>query len=108
MHRRSERSPKEKEVPPRDIKSNLLSKDVEFKEITPLNETLSKCSQGKEKDRWQTNSIVPPRRLEIADGNGNDERADDKKVVQLQSSMNRWDIGHLLAETEDTRSATIS
>lgn len=79
-----------------------------LKKITPLNETLSKCSQGKEKDRWQTNSIVLLRRLEIADGNGNDERADDKKVVELRSSVNRWDVGHLLAETEDTLSATLS
>jgi len=56
-----------------------------LKKTTTLNETLSKCSQGKEKDRWQTDPIAPPGRLEIANGNGNDERAGDEKVVHLKT-----------------------
>ena len=61
---------------------NLLKKTT-----TTLNETLSKRSQGKEKDRWQTHPIAPPGRLEIADGNGNDERAGDEKVVHLKTEL---------------------
>lgn len=56
-----------------------------LKNPTTLNEMLSKCTQGKEEDRWQTDRIAPLGRLEIADGNGNDERAGDEKAVELKT-----------------------
>lgn len=59
---------------------NLLKKKK-----TTLNETLSNRSQGKEKDRWQTDPVAPSGRLEIADGNGNYERAGYGKVAHLET-----------------------
>lgn len=56
---------------------------------------MSKCSLGKEKDRWQTDPIAPPGRLKIADGNDNVERAGDEKVVHLKTDWVPWADGTL-------------